>query len=442
MKVSYKQIFYLMICAVLMFLPRRWFVLGIQSYRLVLLLLLLSIKRIDHSKSFFNCVTILYTAYISVYYLSDSGLMSFLGFVIDTVGMFIVVYSNIQSKGELQSFLDIFVKSTALYSMLCIIQTFTGFNIFDIIAGAKSGVASTAVYYRFGLVRCYGSFTTSINNALFLVLSVCIILYKIDCETNKRKKKKNIIALVLACCATVATLSRFPIMLLVFVFIAWLLKKGILQLLFKNIAKIIVVISIICMVFAFSQSMRNITTNFTNMFVAIFDTSAQKDISGSFGVNASGVGERVLLYNWVREKIRGNEVFGVGPEADIVFKYTDEWNKVREKTSIENQYLKMLSYFGYVGLILFIMFTIVVLIYSIKRLKYDSKRVFDFWYMTLVAQISYIICMFSVASVDDMRTYFMIIGCMYIVGEKFYNIPGTKECDEKIEGKLNIDGKI
>lgn len=442
MKVSYKQIFYFMICAVLMLLPRRWFIFGIQSYRLLLLLLLfLTIKRIGYSKSFFNIVTILYITYIAVYYLYDSGAMSFLGFIIDTVGIFIVVYSNIRSRRELQSFLDIFIKTVACYSVLCIIQTFTGFNIFDIIAGAKSGVASTAVYYRFGLVRSYGSFTTSINNALFLVLAVCIILYKIDCETNKRKKKKNMVALALTSCAIIATLSRFPMMLLVFVFITWLLKRGILQFLLKNIVKVILVISMVCTVFILSQSMRNIATNFTNMFVAVFDDSAQENISESFGVNAGGVGERVLLYTWVREKIRGHEVFGVGPDADIVFKYTDEWNKVREKTSIENQYLKMLSYFGYVGLILFIMFTVVILVYSIKRLKYDSKRIFDFWYMTLIAQISYIICMFSVASVDDMRTYFMLIGCMYIVGERFCNISRTEKCDERIERKLNIYDK-
>ena len=61
MKVSYKQIFYFMICAVLMLLPRRWFIFGIQSYRLLLLLLLfLTIKRIGYSKYFFNIVTILY----------------------------------------------------------------------------------------------------------------------------------------------------------------------------------------------------------------------------------------------------------------------------------------------------------------------------------------------------------------------------------------------
>lgn len=433
MKISYKQIFYFMICAVLMFLPRRWFIFRIQSYRLVLIaLLFITITKIKYSKSFFNIITILYILYVAIYYLIDSGVMSFLGFVIDTAGVFIVIYSNVQSRKDLQSFLNIFIQCTVIYSILCIIQTFTGFNIFDAISGAKSGVASTSVYYRFGLVRSYGSFTTSINNALFLVLAICIILYEIENETNMRKKRKKRVALVISSSAVVATLSRFPMMLLALVFIAWLLKKGILQFLLKNIVKITIVIIIICMVFTFSESVRNVTENFVNMFVAVFDDSAKDNISESFGVNAGGVGERVLLYTWVGEKIKGKEAFGLGPNADIVFKYTDEWNKVREKTSIENQYLKMLSYFGYIGLILFILFTGKVLVYTIKRLKYSPQRVFDFWYMALIAQLSYIICMFSVASVDDMRTYFMIIACVYIVAGKFHNVAEVEECEDKI----------
>ena len=434
MKVSYKQIFYFMLCAVLMFLPRRWFIFGVQSYRLVLLILLfLSLKKITYSKSFFNGITLLYIIYIALYYLFDSGVMSFIGFIIDTIGVFVLVYSNIQSRKDLQQFINIFIKSTAFYSILCIIQTFTGFNIFDIISGNKSAVASTSVYYRFGLVRSYGSFTTSINNALFLLLAICVILYKVDNEINKEQRRQASIALIVSFSALLSTLSRFPILVFVFIFLAWLFKKGLLQFLSKNIIKVTAIIIIITSVFIFSQSIRGIAVNFVNMFVAIFNDSAKDNISKSFGVNAGGVGERLLLYSWVKDKIKGNEVFGLGPSSNIVFNYVDEWNKIREKTSIENQYLKMLSYFGYIGLILFVLFTILVLIYSIKRLKYDSKRKFDFWYMTLIAQIAYIICIFSVASVDDMRTYFMIVGFMYIVGGKFNNIPYIKTNNAEIE---------
>lgn len=416
MRISYRQLFYFMICAVLMFLPRRWFIFGVQSYRLVILILLfISCKRLRFSKNFFNVVTIVYIGYVAGYYLLDSGIMSFLGFAIDTIGLFVLMDSNIRSESDLQCFFDVFVKCVVVYSICCIVQTLTEFNIFDVIAGVKSGVASTAVYYRFGMVRSYGSFTTSINNALFLDMAVCIILYKFENAVGRAKKRNMGLAIVVTIAGVISTLSRFPLLMLAFILVCWSIKKGLLNLLYRNALKVCASLVIIVLVFIGSESVRSYSSNFVNMFLAVFNDSAQTAISDSFGVNAGGVGERLLLYVWVQDEIEGKELFGVGPAADIVFRYTDEWNKVREKTSIENQYLKMLSYFGYVGLTLYILFIASMLIYNAKKLKYGDKGVFDFWYMSFVAQLTYVICTFTVASVDDMRTYFLIIAGVFIM---------------------------
>ena len=116
MRISYRQLFYFMICAVLMFLPRRWFIFGVQSYRLVILILLfISCKRLRFSKNFFNVVTIVYIGYVAGYYLLDSGIMSFLGFAMDTIGLFVLMDSNIRSESDLQCFFDVFVKCVVVY---------------------------------------------------------------------------------------------------------------------------------------------------------------------------------------------------------------------------------------------------------------------------------------------------------------------------------------
>lgn len=413
MKITYKQIFYFLICATFMFLPRRWFILGIQSYRLLLLILLaVTIKKWKFSRTFFNMCTVLYTAYIALYYLIDAGVMSAVGFAIDTVGLFILLYSNIRTNDDLQSLLNIFSNSLVIYSLLCILQTFTGFNIFDLVSGTS--LSAAANYYRFGLVRSYGSFNTSINNALFMVMASCIILYLYEHATEQIEKRHYIIKYIICIAAICACMSRAPILVLILIWFIYLMKKGLLRFVYRNFFKIITVAAAVLVLFVSSSTVKTVSTNFVNMFVAIFNDSAGSSISSSFGVNVGGIGERLILYTWVGEKIDGNEITGMGPSSDPEFKYTDEWNKERVKTSLENHYLKILYNFGYIGLALFVLFTFKMLICTFKGVKKSPGQGISFHYIALMAQIAYIICIFTVASVDDMRMYYFIV-CISIL---------------------------
>lgn len=413
MKISAKQLIYFLICSVIMYLPRRWFVFGIQSYRLVLLLLLFTqIQRLRFSKSFFNIFTILYISYISIYYFCKSGILSYMGFVIDTVGIFILIYSVIDTKKDFEIFLSIFIKCVVAYSVFCIIQTFTEFNIFDVIAGVKSGVALTSVYYRFGLVRSYGSFTTSINNALFLVMASHITLFQMDQEEKKNRRKKYFWYYLIIVAAICSTLSRAPILILLITLLGYLVKKGLSKFVVRHLLKIITTLIVVSIIISSSSIVRNSTLNFVNMFYAIFDDSTSLSYSSSFGVNANGLGERVLLYDWVQEEIKGNELLGVGPDADIVFKFKDEWDKDRTKTSIENQYLKTLSYFGFLGLALYIAFGFKMLFYTISRSMKNKSM--NFYHTSYIIQLAYLICILSVSSVDDMRMYFAVLALTHL----------------------------
>lgn len=413
MKITYKQIFYFLICATFMFLPRRWFIFGVQSYRLLLLILLaVTVKRWKFSKTFFNLFTVLYTMYILLYYLIDAGLMSSLGFAIDTVGLFILVYSNVRTNEDLQSLLSIFSNSLVVYSVICILQTFTGFNIFDIVSGTS--LSGAANYYRFGLVRSYGSFNTSINNALFMVMASCIILYLYEHATDRIEKKYYIIKYIVCIIAICACMSRAPILVLMLIWFIYLVKKGLLKFVYRNFIKIMILMATVLVLLVSSSTIRMISTNFVNMFVAIFDDSVGSSISSSFGVNVGGIGERAILYTWVGEKIDGNEILGMGPSSDPEFRYTDEWNKERVKTSLENHYLKILYNFGYIGLVLFILFIFKMLICTYKGIKNFPSQGMSFHYIALMAQIAYIVCIFTVASVDDMRMYYFIV-CISIL---------------------------
>lgn len=413
MKLNLKNVVYVLICAVIMFLPRRWFIFGIQSYRVVsILLLVLLFKKIKINTKFLNVFTVIYIFYTAGYYLFDNGLMSFLGFLIDTLGMFIIIYSAVEDKNDFENFITIFIKCITIYSIFCLIQTFTEFNIFDFISGNKPGVASTSVYYRFGLVRSYASFTTSINNALFLVMGAFLIIYRIEKTESKKEKNNVILSFLCVCAAILSTLSRGPMLIFICALLLYLLKKGLINVIIRNIKKIIFVLIILIILFIGIPRVRNATTNFINMFLAIFDDSAVSSISNSFGTNANGIGERALLYKWVNEKIQGNELLGLGPDSTITFKFEDSNNKIRYKTSIENQYLKTLCYFGWIGLISFLIFTIYMLTLNYKL--YNKEKKIDFYFFSILTQIVYIIAMFTVASVDDMRMYFLLIGLIFV----------------------------
>lgn len=417
MKITYKQFFYFLICAVLMYLPRRWFILGIQSYRLILLLLLVyTIKKLRFNKSFFNLFTLLYIFYITLYYLIDAGIMSAFGFLLDTAGFFILIYSNVNSRYDIRLLLKVFSNCVCVYSVLCIIQTFTGINIFDIVSGTS--FESLPNYYRFGLVRSYGSFNTSINNALFLVMASCVLLFMYENTSEKRTRKTYLIKYVLCIAAICACMSRAPILVLVLVWVLYLAKKGLFRFIYQNFLKIILLFVLALVLLVSSATVRNASTNFVNMFMAIFNDDASDSISSSFGVNVDGVGQRMILYNWVGQKVKGHEIIGLGPSSDPEFKYVDEWNKLRVKTSLENHYLKMLYNFGAIGMILFICFTLKMFRCTYKKQNKDEKRSISFQYMAILAEIAYAVCIFTVASVDDMRMYYFIICIAVLLNTK------------------------
>lgn len=427
MVISKNKFIYFLICAVIMFLPRRWLIAGIQSYRLIIVFLLfIQGKKIGISKLFFNLFTVIYIFYTSIYYLIDGSIFSCIGFIIDTAGLFTVIYSAISTEEDFKLFFKIFIRCIILYSILCIIQTFTEFNIFDIIAGCKPSVALTSVYYRFGFVRSYGSFTTSINNALFLVMASYLILYQISVESDVKIKKKYLRGYLIVVLAILSTISRVPLFLYFISIIFYFIKKGLFNIIFKNLRKVIIVAIIIMTIFVGVPQIRNITTNFINMFVAVFDDSTSERISKDFGVNVDGIGQRLLLFQWVEDTIENNKLLGVGPSKEVIFYYKDEWNKTRVKTSIENNYLKTLCYFGYIGLLVYLIFTINMIWFNIKRLK---KRKLDFYYIVFIIQVVYIIGIFNATSVDDMRMYFMVLAMMYI-----------NYC--KLNNNLNMKGNV
>lgn len=413
MKTSLKIFVYYLIAFVIMFLPRRWFIFGIQSYRLIMLLvIILLLKKIKFCNKFFNIFTVAYITYVSMHYFIDSGIMSFLGFLIDTVGIFVVLYSSIEDSNDFKLFLNVFCKCIAIYSCLCILQIATEINIFDIISGTKPISMVSSVYYRYGLVRTYGSFTNSINNAVFLIMGFWITFYM---SKENKYNKKYMFYTILNIIAIITTLSRAPMMIFFISIVLYCLKIGLAKIIITNIKKIIIGTLLIIVLIASFSKLRITLVNFANMFFAIFDESTSTSISSSFGVNANGIGERADLYKWVSEKISEHELLGLGANEEIIFVYKDANGKTREKTSIENQYLKVLAYFGWIGLILFIIFTWIMLIENFKLYKKNKNL---FYLITMLIQIEYIACMFTVASIDDMRMYYLILALMFIFSKK------------------------
>lgn len=397
------------------FFPRRFYLLGMYSFRVILagLLILIVVQnrfRIVYRKHFLTIPT-LFFCMAFLRYIFAGRLSSGLGYLLDTILLAILMTNLVQTKRDFEKYIDCFCGFIGLYSVLGIVECITGFNIWNVLTGS-----SQLVYVRFGLHRSYGSMTNFTNNAFFLLLSTIIVLWKIQsCRTNQ--KRKYIIILILVNLNLLATLTRSAILLVLLLYIMLLLKGGMLKFIKKHFIPIVIICICAIMVFMFSKAARSAFTMLVNMFLAIIDENAALSIKGEFGGNVGGVGNRFQLYDWVWESVKGKEIFGVGPQM-----FTYNWvrgdGKAMLKDSLENQYLSVLYRFGLVGLSLYLamIFGFLTRICKIRKKVVRAfgayQKGFSWDTLVLVVTPIYYLGGFFYAYADDSRL-FMIIMCLF-----------------------------
>lgn len=397
------------------FFPRRFYLLGMYSFRVILagVLMLLVVQnrfKIVYRK-YFLMVPTLFFCMAFLRYLVAGRLSSGLGYLLDTILLAILMTNLVQTKRDFEKYIDCFCGFIGLYSVLGIVECITGFNIWNVMTGS-----SQLVYMRYGLHRSYGSMTNFTNNAFFLLLSTIIVLWKIqNCRTNQ--ERKYILVLILVNLNLLATLTRSAILLVLLLYIVLLVRGGMFRFVKKHFIPIVIICVCAIMVFLFSKVARSVLTMLVNMFLAIIDENAALSIKSEFGGNVGGIGNRFQLYDWVWESVKGKEIFGVGPQM-FTYNWVRDDGKAMLKESLENQYLSVLYRFGIVGLSLYLAMIFGFLTHICKRREELVKvsRIFQkgFSWDTLVLVVTpiYYLGGFFYAYADDSRL-FMIIMCLF-----------------------------
>ena len=111
------------------------------------------------------------------------------------------------APNNFQKICDMLCYLIGTLAILGIIQTATGINVFDPANQLAGGGANSV---RFGLQRCYGPFTTSINFGLFLMIGECFIAYALNRKSSKHHKMIRCFYILVWIC-NICTLSRTAI---------------------------------------------------------------------------------------------------------------------------------------------------------------------------------------------------------------------------------------
>lgn len=312
----------------------------------------------------------------------------------------IVIYC-IRSEDDIQHMLNIIVIIFGIYATLCLFETFTGTNYFDILFRrivADDGANST----RFGFARAHGVCTVSINNAMLLNVGWMLTAYKLF---NQRKSSIiYITCYVLIGFSSVMTLSRTVIILGIACQIFMAVKCGF-SWLVKRVLLAMVMLLVVILILPDKLSIFKDTA--ISMFAPIlvmFDNSYSIYLSRE----AQGFGERFILWRWVLEDIKNNWVVGYGYGIEFS-QFRHILNSGLVKNSIEVQWLTMLFRGGVVLLIGFLCFYIdsIRIIFSKAILSCTEKLS-----LTTVMRIMIIaltIFWFTCSANEELRIFYMIL---------------------------------
>lgn len=397
----------------IMFLPRRLYFFGSFSYRIVILFafglcILIRKGKLSISNTMISIPMIVYFVLVEIISFQYLQFSTGIGFFIDTVLFLILMYNLLQTEQDFHMFIDVFLLFLTIYTILGILECFTGFNIWDL-------VTSTDLQrFRYGLYRSNGSSTNFTNNAAFLMLCLPIVGWKLQQEEVQKRKYAVIYGLVLL--NILATLTRSIILCIIGLHFIWLVKLGLFKFIKKHFMPILIAIAVAVLI-ANIPAVSDFLKQFIDMFIAIFDDETANEISASFGSNANGTGQRLLLYSWVYEAVKDKIFFGLGPNHLFEYAWKTETGKSMIKSSIENQYLVHLYRYGIAGLMsyLFMIINIISRLWKNKENGPDEEgNRLTLGFMMLTTVLVYFTSGLFFAASDDFRMLFLLLSIFFI----------------------------
>lgn len=348
-------------------------------------------------------------------------LNSFTNLVVNIV-LVLYLFYYIDSKHKFIELINCIIIGAFILEIISLFEFVLKINLFELLSKDYIFVKNINSY-RFGLLRISSSFYNPINYCVFLFFISILIMYKsfINDEFKGYSKFDKFVYFLTMICGLM-TMSRGPLLIMIIInLLLYNINTNFTQKVKLTFKIIGIIIIIIVSSYIFNINIMRILTNVMNMIFSVFSENIRLKISDSFGTNVQAVGNRLDLYKWVIQELKGFEIWGKGVATQFSYIVNNLGHK---KTSIENQYLLQLFRYGYVGLILYIIMLISCLkiqINSFKDKKFNEKYSFTF-IMSLITA-GYILIMFMVSVGEEVKLFYILI---VLTLSYIYNLKNSK----------------
>lgn len=282
----------------------------------------------------------------------------------------------------------------SIYAILGIIEAFTRINVFDIILG-RSFELYGANNLRGSIYRGHGISTVSINNAMIVYMAWMLATFKL----YNKKKLSSIIEYILIGLHLILIFSRMLILV-------GLISQIIILTRTKRIIKLKVILLITAAIFV-SMLIPTEGGGLVDSMIESFVPLIQELFGGKNhigAINWGGTGERIIIWQWVFERMKGKLLFGNGFTTDFAYRYFYDGHYYT-KQSIEVQWLYILFQKGLWGLVGYIVYQIDAIVRPFLMTKKENGVSFSFVF--LVMTCGYFISLFSCAGLEDVQFFYL-----------------------------------
>lgn len=420
-KKNINKLIFSILIALYTFLPQNYYIVGSVSVINFIALSLIvwyiltfkKIKLINFQKN--NFLFWIFIIIQVVMFLTTAGIVSGIA---NFITYFIVCYLfvNIATDEDmLLSVIDMIILSGFILGLIGILEALTRTYIF------QSSLFNIEESIRYGVLRATTTFGHPINLGLYQGIVAILAFYRLNINHKRKNRKYYIAAYIIALISMILTVSRLAICFYLIAQSIILIQLGVDR--FLRYVCIASILSIL-VIFTFSYigfDISKLVNDFTNSVLSILGFSSE------VSSNTIGFGNRLDLYKWVIEDVRGNNLFGLGIEAKFSYKMY-EWFT---KTSIEVHYLNTYFKTGLVGLITLLLsyFGNLYFMNRDRKKRYmDFEKKIPLTGVLIAIFISYYIAMFGVQETDTLRIYNILV-CLGIC---YVRIRKSRRVDYKI----------
>lgn len=321
----------------------------------------------------------------------------------------VLIYNIVDSEDKMESGIRIILYSSAVISILALVECVTGRNLFYYLTTVSREVLQ-ASYERAGVRRAEGPFGHPVYLSVYnlLMLPFCLQFYE------KTHKNKFLVIALLNCISVIASVSRGQIVILFAALLLMYVDKR-KQYKFEYLKKIIWLVPGMIALLLVPQVNHFLSETIESTVVAL---GLKETFSSVSDRNVLGIVSRLGQVSGIWWMIQhGKVLFGFGPNAQTrgLISYwnsiSNNWNVVK---SFDVGYLAYALQYGIAGLIVYVGFYLTLM----KKVwnERDKDDVDDWNNSFFYFYIIYFLCLFTTVGVE--KVFFVITGFVNVYNRK------------------------